>query len=325
MTRTNVTQETGITIEQYLLFPRLLAGCVGMILLAASLMKATDMALFIRQLKGYGIISQPFLLTMGAWGLIALQTALGAGLILFYKPRIILPVTTGLWLILLGGTIYAWLTGVTGDCGCYGAWMKHSPKFATMENLVLLAATLSAWRTAPRSVMSEKRAKDWALAVALVTGIILPLTFGFNPSAISHLQEGSTGRELGRVEVQGVENVDLSRGPHLIVLMGTDCSHCREALPQLDELAEEKALPSLIALCPDDEMKCSRFIEACDPLFPIGRIREGDFWRLVGQADIPILLLLRGGRVQKTWVHKLPEAEEIRAALPQSSANKGEV
>ena len=322
MTRTNITQGTWMTMDPYLFLSRVLSGTVGMVLLVAGLMKATDMALFVRQLEGYGIISQPILLNMAAWGLIILQTALGVGLILYYRPRILLPVTTGLWLILLGGTLYAWLTGITGDCGCYGAWMKHSPKFATMENLALLVATLSAWRIAPRMFMSEKRAKTRAFAVALIAGIILPPIFGFAPWDTRNLHEGSTGVELGHVEVRGVEKVDLGRGSHLIVLMGTDCSHCREVLPLLDELAEEKGLPSLIALCPDDEMKRSGFIEAFDPVFPIGRIGERNFWRLVGRADMPILLLLRDGQVQKSWVHKVPGAQEIRATLSQSSANQ---
>ena len=54
-----------------LLVHRLLAGAVGVILLTAGVLKATDMELFIGQIRDYGIISQSIVLTLSAWGLIA--------------------------------------------------------------------------------------------------------------------------------------------------------------------------------------------------------------------------------------------------------------
>lgn len=42
--------------------PRLLAGAVGLILLTAGLLKTAEMELFIRQIRDYGIISQPIFL-----------------------------------------------------------------------------------------------------------------------------------------------------------------------------------------------------------------------------------------------------------------------
>jgi hypothetical protein len=45
---------------------RLPAGAVGVILLIAGLLKATDMELFIGQMGDYGIISQRIVLTLSA-------------------------------------------------------------------------------------------------------------------------------------------------------------------------------------------------------------------------------------------------------------------
>jgi hypothetical protein len=70
--------------------PRLLSGAVGLILLAAGLVKAMDMELFIRQIMDYGIVSERLLLILSAWGLIALECALGVALLVFYRPRLML-------------------------------------------------------------------------------------------------------------------------------------------------------------------------------------------------------------------------------------------
>jgi hypothetical protein len=65
------------------LWVRLPAGAVGLILLIAGLLKATDMELFIGQIRDYGIISQRIVLTLSTSGLIALECALGVGLLVF--------------------------------------------------------------------------------------------------------------------------------------------------------------------------------------------------------------------------------------------------
>ena len=44
--------------------PRLIAGAVGVVLLSAAFMKMMDMALFIRQIRDYGIISNYLLLSI---------------------------------------------------------------------------------------------------------------------------------------------------------------------------------------------------------------------------------------------------------------------
>ncbi|MBC8461613.1 MAG: hypothetical protein H8D67_26860, partial [Deltaproteobacteria bacterium] len=102
-------------------------------------MKATDMGLFIGQVRDYGIISQPIVLTLSAWGLIGIECALGVGLLVFYRPRLMLLLTAMLLLIFVGATSWAWLTGATEDCGCFGHWLKRTPGEAVLGNLILLA------------------------------------------------------------------------------------------------------------------------------------------------------------------------------------------
>lgn len=125
--------------------PRLIAGAVGIVLLSAAFIKMMDMDLFIRQLRDYGIISNYLLLSISARGLIALECTLGAGLLLFYRPKLTLLLTSALLLIFVGASGWAWLTDATKDCGCFGAWVKRTPAEAMIEGLILLALTVIAW------------------------------------------------------------------------------------------------------------------------------------------------------------------------------------
>lgn len=292
---------------------RFLAGAVGIVFLTASLMKATDMAVFVRQVKAYGIITQPVFVVLSAWALIALQCALGVGLLVFYRPRLMLSLAAMLWLILLGGTSWAWITGATQDCGCYGSWLKNTPAEATIENMVLLALTITAGMGHAYSERQHTRAKAWAVGIACLMGLVLPIAFGFPISAVVNPQSKALDLEPRNLEIQGLEHIDLSRGDYLVVLIGTECLHCQETLPELDMLAEATDLPPVVALSANDEAERKMFTEKFQPLFPIGQISEEDFWRLLAEGELPRIMLLRNGHVQEVWDRTVPDMEEIKA------------
>ncbi|MFH1951198.1 MAG: MauE/DoxX family redox-associated membrane protein [Pseudomonadota bacterium] len=293
--------------------PRLLAGAVGLILLTAGLLKATDMELFIGQIRDYGIISQHIVLTLSAWGLIAMECALGVGLLVFYRPRLILSLTAMLLLVFVGANSWAWLTGATEDCGCFGAWLKRTPEEAVLGNLMLLAATVLAWVGCRHSEEPQTRAKAWAVRTACLIGLMLPVAFGFTTSRISQPQWKEVEIELSQLQIRGLHNMDLGHGAYLIILMDTECLHCQEAVPELNRLAQETDLPPVIALCENEERQRMMFVEEFQAIFPIGQVREDVFWRLIADGNIPRIILVRDGRVQQVWDQKVPDKGRIKS------------
>ncbi len=296
-------------------FSRLLAGAVGLILLIAGLVKAMDMELFIRQMRDYGIITQHVLLVLSAWGLIALECALGIGLLISYRPRMIFALTSLLWLAFLGATSWAWLTGATEECGCFGAWVKYSPGQAVIETLILMVATLAAWVCHKEVPSSHSRPKTWGVLVAFLVGLSLPFVFGFPVSRIVQSPWEMMEVELSRLQIQGLDPVDLSQGAYLIILLDTECEHCKEVLPVMDALAEGGDLPHLIALCMNGESDRMRFVETFHPAFSLGQIDKEVFWRLLGQGDVPRTILVKDGRVQNVWDHHVPDRKMVETAL----------
>jgi hypothetical protein len=158
---------------------------VGLILVAASVLKAADMELFVRQLKDYGIISQDTVLALGAWGLIGLEFGLGVALLISYRPKLTLPFTGTLFLAFLGATAWAWLSGTTEDCACFGDWVKHTPLQTVVHDLIFLAATVLAWLGSLHKKTARGRAKALTVLVACVIGLLLPVAFGFFVSKTS--------------------------------------------------------------------------------------------------------------------------------------------
>lgn len=292
--------------------PRFLAVGVGFVLLIAGVLKGVDINLFVRQIRDYGIISGRLVLIVSAWGLIILECGLGSALILLYRPRIVMPLTALLFLIFMGVTGWAWITGATQDCGCYGGWIQHTPGQAVIENLVLLAATLLAWMGCRHTKIPQTRVKSWAVTTTCLVGLALPVAFGLPTWGIDNSDPKPT--EFDPVLVHGIGDMDLNTGEYLVVLMGTDCLHCQEAIPELNMLSENPDLPMLIALCTSEEADCVEFTEAFLPVFPIGHISDDLFWLLLSDGDLPRTILLQDGRTRHVWDQTVPTRENILAA-----------
>lgn len=290
---------------------RLLAGGVGLILLIAGLSKATDIDLFIREIRGYDIIANYVLSAISAWVLIALEFTLGVALLLFYRPRRTIAIAVLLFLIFIGASLLAWFSGATEDCGCFGIWMKRTPKVAALESLILLGILVLAWIGHGQTQETKSRAKTWLVATACVAGLTLPVAMGFPISRINLLQPHHFG--VGPdFKIQGLNDIDINNGTYLIILTDIGCSNCQEVLPELNTLAQAEDLPEVIALCTNEELQREEFVKEFCPDFPIGQIDEDTFWRLLGHSDIPLIILMHDGSIRHTWDRRLPDRDRLR-------------
>ncbi len=295
---------------------RLLAGAVGIVLIVAALMKATDMALFVRQIRDYGIITHPLILMLGAWGLILIECVFGTALLLFYRPKIIIPITASLILIFIGVNIWAWITGVTEDCGCFGTWIMRTPGEALIEDLVLLAALFFTWFGIRNSRVPVSRTKIWIVSGVCLVGLVLPVVISGVPSSwITAPQVYAIEAEFKRLQIQGLEDIDLKNGEYLIVLMLTDCIHCQEIVFDLNELGEQTDLFKIIALSPNDEKQRETFIQTFNPSYPIGHVDPRSFLQLLGDSDVPRIMRIRDGRVLHIWDEVMPDGDFLRQIL----------
>lgn len=297
---------------------RLLAALVGMVFLAAGLMKATDLALFVRQIEAYGILTGTDWVTYLAWFLIPFECALGAALLVWYRPRVTLGLAALLLAAFIGVTSWASLTGITDDCGCFGPWMKQTPEMESLQNILLLVMIVAAWWMGPAPTTRGAWRKGLTVSVACAVGLAVCVV-----SSGDVLKE--EGAENGRAEngifheIQvyghGLEYVDFRLGDTIVVLFGTNCAHCRESVSLINALAETPDLPEVIALCTDDEAQCHQFVEEFLPVFPIGHIDDEVFWRLLGDGNLPRVFLVRNGTVMHTWNASVPDSEAVRAIL----------
>ncbi|MFC1863823.1 MauE/DoxX family redox-associated membrane protein [Thermodesulfobacteriota bacterium] len=293
--------------------PRLLAGLLGLVLIIAGVLKSMDMELFIRQLKAYDILSISSIVALSAWGLIIIELILGACLLVGYRLKISLPALGILLLIFILANVWALISGSTSDCGCFGSLLQRNPAEAIAEDLILLIITIFSWTRLKGSAQKSKSKGLYAVIIALLLGLTLPIIFGFSMAGISQPEIGTAEMSLGKFEIKGLDGIDIGLGEYLIVIMGTECIHCQDAVFDLNILVDTENMPEIIALCANEDDQVIRFKEQFQPFFPISKISEEDFWGLLGTGNMPRIILVRDKLVKRVWYEAVPSADEIKS------------
>jgi hypothetical protein len=289
---------------------RMAGRLLGALLLAAGLVKAVAPTTFAQEILGYGIVTQPYVAALLAYAIVIVECGLGAALVANLRPRIALALTALLLVVFLGAVGYAWYTGSTADCGCFGPW-KRTPRQAFFEDVVLLAVIPWAWWGRGLTHAKTNAFKLGFVGVAVAAGIMVPAVAGMaagEPGAA-----GAVGSEAFKtMEVRDLP-VNLATGEHLVLLMSTQCSHCQEAVPEVNALVDDQRLPRLVAVAMETRAERGLFREDYGARYPIGEISESDVRSLMKKA-FPRLFLVREGRIVEVWDEKIPPPDEILAA-----------
>ena len=316
MVTENINSDNGPTISNRIIswVPIILSGIVGLVLLISGLQKAFEIDLFTRQIRDYEIITNPLLIIFSAWGLITFECCLGTALIINFQPKIAVPAGGLLFLIFIGATGYAWATGVTDDCGCFGSWIERTPKEAMLEDIFLFAALMVALKF-NRSFRSWPFfIKEFLIAIAFLAGLSLPITAGPLLDRINTAITGPVKEGFEPLVLKDFSHKDLSVGKHIIIVLATDCSHCIAEMDNLNMIAEDKTLPDVISVCINNQKQIEDFEFDFEPAFEIYQIDKDDFWRLLGDGEIPRTILVNDGIIVKKWDFVAPDIDDLKAA-----------
>ncbi|MDJ0780742.1 MAG: hypothetical protein QNJ22_02160 [Desulfosarcinaceae bacterium] len=289
---------------------------LGAIFLLSGGIKALDLNLFIRQIQSYGLLTQPLPTFLAAWSLIVLECFLGAALVLNYRPRPILNLTLSL---LLGFTLlalYAALRGNVEDCGCFGALVKRTPLQAAAEDGVLILVCLLARKGSSSIRTRTPKPRVFALAAIVLVAATLPLFKGL-PAVLKPQDAAQYPSIWSELPVEGLPGIDFRTGAHLVILMSAGCQHCQDSVPEVGFLMDElQTQPiAVVGLGQDTAEDIQNFIVEWAPPYPIGRIPSDAFWNLLGNAQLPRVLLVEAGRTLRIWDEGIPPAHEVGQLL----------
>jgi hypothetical protein len=296
---------------------------IGLVYVVSGLIKTWEPILFYweaipyTQLLGFG--RENFQIVAKSAVLLApFEVGLGTALLLNWRPRITLPIATLLMAFFTGLLVYAWKMGASIDCGCFGALVERSPGEAAVEDAVMLAMLgVALWRSrandsaywTPNAALGTR----WVPAIFAVALVVCG--FRFLPE-VERLEASDlkSGVRLIGLTLQGTE-ADLQRGKYLIELFSPVCGHCINAVPKINAMAQDEALPQVIALTnfTQDSEQLVEFRKRFNPLFDTATISLTDFYRLTYAHGYPRLAYIKDGVVQTVWERDfMPDIERLR-------------
>ncbi|MEW6735733.1 MAG: MauE/DoxX family redox-associated membrane protein [Acidobacteriota bacterium] len=303
------------------LIARVSEGLVGLVLIIAGLAKAYYPLSFVQNISTYKIITVPLVVTAFAWLMIIIEGALGMALVTAYQRRWTVPITISLLVLFLGVLGWAWYSGSTADCGCFGPLVKRTPQQAFFEDLILLAVLVAAQlldRSERKSYQSMRLTAVAAVAMlCLIVTTVRSLSPEQSADPVTRLKV-SQPSPFQSVTIQDL-SVDIQQGRYLVALIDTGCDHCQQSVPDFNKFySQQSEYPTLVAICPNSQLDVKIFQEKFGAQFPIGRITNDDFLRLVELGSTPRVFLLQDGQVLKIWDGSMPSGNEVKTMLEKT-------
>jgi hypothetical protein len=293
---------------------RIVGRLIGVLLLVTGLSKAVMPQDFGRQIADYDIVTNPILVGLISYMVILVECALGAALIVRLRPRLTIALAGLVMIGFLFAVGYAWQAGTTEDCGCL-PWVTRTPGEAFVEDLILLALIAWAWWGQAGAPAPAKSWKTLAVGAAVATAMVVVGVFG-----VAGLGSPGSGGEPGATTFKALRAedlpADLTTGDNLVLLMSTECQHCKDAVPEVNALFNDSRLPPLVAVASQDRVARGLFRQDYGAQFPIGQIPESAVRPLI-KSGFPKLFLVRDGTIVKSWEGTMPPADDIIAAAAQ--------
>jgi uncharacterized membrane protein YphA (DoxX/SURF4 family) len=279
---------------------------LGLVFLAAGVLKSLDVAEFARQTAEYGLIG-PGLSALAAPVVIAFEVTLAAALLAGWRPRVASAVAGGLLVVFILLEAWGMAQGRTESCGCFGAYVQRTPAEVILEDTVFLALAILAFMGL-RSW--EARSRRLASGAAIAAGI---LSLGFALASphlpiddlVTQLEIGRTAEELkiaGYLPGRGQEAT-------LVALFDLTSQGAKETSEALNVLHDTPGAPAVVALTPSTDQEQAAFLWEAYPAFEIHPVDRGTLKRLYRR--LPLYFLVESGRVTRIFRTVRPPAPDL--------------
>ena len=279
-----------------------LAGmAIGVVYLAAALIKSADPALMIEQVRGYRMLPDALAPT-ASYALLIAEGVLGVALLLRVWPRRTLLAAGAVMLLFIVATAWAWAHGNASSCGCFGRLASRGPGAVILEDSLFLVLIAFSFAFSGNASGRTQRFAFWSLVPLFVA---LPWVAPWLPvdGWVTAIHPGSDLSDLAADDLK----VPLDHGDVLLALVGPDCAACDAALPALEKLAEGPV--PVTAVFAGDRREKFEWRNEHVPPFPVAHAPAKALRQYYRR--LPAYFLLKEGKVRQIWWSRPPRPEEI--------------
>ena len=244
--------------------------------------------------------------------LIALEFAIGVLILLpFYLKRIVIPLTIfvlAAFCVHLALQIY--LTGNSGNCGCFGTLLPMTPLEAILKNIFAIGLLV---------ILNKLLSKDNSKSIEIFYGFLIYLFFVIGIMALVPIKNSSNVTIDSNYQVQedlvlegpkqmksefGQTLPFADKGRLLLCFFAPGCDHCRAAVRSIDSLSKiVEDFPKVEIVFMDEEVdKIPEFFEYAGSEYHYIVLDISTFYDvLTWERDTPGIFYMWNGNILKEF------------------------
>ena len=206
--------------------------------------------------------------------------------------------------LLLFFTVYLILIiiiqGNTGNCGCFGNYIKMTPLESILKNVVMISLTAILFLAEQKSNFSSKKSIVLAVAISsLATPFILNPISAQHPPAENEINYELKLDSLYSNTKTDKPNVDLRKGKRVIAFLSLTCEHCKIGAQKLNIIHQKHPEIPMFFIFNGDVKDLKPFIEETKTIsinYAFMSIKEG-FIENAG-ISFPAILWVNNAKVE---------------------------
>jgi len=244
--------------------------------------------------------------------LIALEFAIGVLILLpFYLKRIVIPLTIfvlAAFCVHLALQIY--LTGNSGNCGCFGTLLPMTPLEAILKNLFAIGLLV---------ILNKLLSKDKSKSIEIFYGFLIYLFFVIGIMALVPIKNSSNVTIDSNYQIQedlvlegpkqmksefGQTLPFADKGRLILCFFAPGCDHCRAAVRSIDSLSKiVEDFPKVEIVFMDEEVdKIPEFFEYAGGEYHYIILDISTFYDvLTWERDTPGIFYMWNGNILKEF------------------------
>lgn len=244
--------------------------------------------------------------------LIALEFAIGVLILLpFYLKRIVIPLTIfvlAAFCVHLALQIY--LTGNSGNCGCFGTLLPMTPLEAILKNLFAIGLLV---------ILNKLLSKDKSKSIEIFYGFLIYLFFVIGIMALVPIKNSSNVTIDSNYQIQedlvlegpkqmksefGQTLPFADKGRLILCFFAPGCDHCRAAVRSIDSLSKiVEDFPKVEIVFMDEEVdKIPEFFEYAGSQYHYIVLDISTFYDvLTWERDTPGIFYMWNGNILKEF------------------------
>lgn len=204
--------------------------------------------------------------------------------------------------------------GNTGNCGCFGSYLKMTPLESLIKNIFLLAAVAFIYLSKFKGL--SVKFNKLIFVVFLSTSLAMP--FILNPLGYDQFKESDLKGDKIAVDLYYEENfnpkppVDVRKGKHLIAFMSLTCPHCKLAGYKMSIMKKNNKNLSIYFFLNGDSAKLKSFMDetkAYQIPYSFMSMKQG-FVQNAGNS-LPAIYLVNNGIIEKRKNYVTLDQNEI--------------